>query len=71
MAYGLLLNKGGVIMAKLIKPTPKLDKHSSRLFLKQVAENIEKKTRAIPTPNIDNTIRSIMCDALRNKKRNS
>ncbi len=55
-------------MAKLIKPTPKLDEHSSQLFLKQVAANLKNKTRAIPTPNIDNTIRSIMCDALRNKK---
>jgi len=58
-------------MATPIAPTPTLDRRSSIAFLNQVIRNLKKTTKAVPTPKIDNTIRSIMDDALRKKKRNS
>ncbi len=58
-------------MATPIAPTPTLDRKSSIEFLDQVARNLKKKTKAVPTPKIDSTISSIMNDALKKKKRNS
>lgn len=57
-------------MATPIAPTPKLDRKSSIKFLAQVERNLKKTTKAVPTPEIDNTINFIMNDALRKTQRN-
>ena len=55
-------------MARPIAPTPKLDKKSTKRFLKEVSKNLEKKSFPIPTPNIDETINYIMSYANKKKK---
>lgn len=55
-------------MAKPINPTPKLDSKSSRDFRIKMAACEKSHVGPIPTPRLDNVIRTIMADARKDKE---
>lgn len=55
-------------MARPIEPTPRLNKHSSDIFLRRVGDNLKVESKPISTPKIDATIRKIMAHALKKEK---
>jgi hypothetical protein len=55
-------------MATSIAPTPRLDRKSSEIFLKKIAQNKGKCAGRVPTPKIDAVIEMIMADARKGKK---
>lgn len=55
-------------MARPIRPTPRLDREASRVFLNKVEKERKEQVRPPATPNIDKAIEMIMSDASDRKK---
>ena len=50
-------------MARPIRPTPWLDKESSRVFREKISEERSVEVRPPETPNIEKAIQMIVSDA--------
>jgi len=55
-------------MALPISSTPKLGKDASKKFIKKVERDLKKKVGKIPTPKLNEAIRTIKADADKVKK---